>query len=432
VRERLCYAALFLGVSVALVAAFRVDKHLATDGAHYFATIADTGGFLRVDPTRWAAETLIQWPLVAAVRAGVTSIPALKAVFGLGIFLNWALSFALCLFATRREGAAPLALPILAMAAVSLPADFILAGEHHVMVLLAPPILLLVLRREAPTWGDGLALVLALLAFAWSYPTALVPALLFAALLGLRLRLDRSDRRATAIRAAALALSLAAFAIGLGAVIAPRGRDNAELFRLALPMVVHFPETLLPAAFSLLFLAGLAGRPRLWGTLAVVPLALYAAHAVTAEHGLDAVTSMSARTLSVTLLPPLLVLGTLVKLGGKATTRLQAALLAAMVAAVAVRHVRHTADWEGYRSDMASVLSTQRGFVPVEATELDANPCRWAWTSPQLSVIWSAPAVRAIVLNRADAAWQVYDPRTRRILERYVTYDPALGRAEPR
>ncbi len=431
-RERLFYAALFLGVSVALGAGFRVDKHLATDGAHYFVSVADTGSFLRVDPARWAAETIVQWPLVAAVRAGVTSIPALKAVFALGIFLSWALSFALCLFATRREGSAPLALPILAMAAVCLPADFILAGEHHVMVLLAPPILLLVLRREAPTWGDGAALVASLLAFAWSYPTAILPSLLFAALLGARLWFDRSSRRATAIRAAALALTLVAIAVGLGAVLAPRAHDNAVLFRLALPMVFHFPETLLPAAFSLLFLASLVTLPRLLGTLALVPLALAAAHAATAEHGLDAVTSMSARTLSVTLLPPLLLLGVAVAIRGGAATRFQAALLAAFVAVVAVRHVRSAADWEVYRSDMRSVLGTQRGFVPVEATELDGNPCRWAWTSPQLSVVWSAPAVQAIVLNRSDAAWQDYDPRTHRVLERFVTYDPALDAAGPR
>ena len=129
-RTRVLYLFLFGLISVALFDAFSIDKHLSADGVHYFVEILDSGTFYRVDWARRFAEFIIQWPLVLAVRAGVTQVPLLSACFALGIYLPYLLSFALSLHAVRRENPALLSLPLLSMVSVNLPAHFILAGEH--------------------------------------------------------------------------------------------------------------------------------------------------------------------------------------------------------------------------------------------------------------------------------------------------------------
>lgn len=428
---RLPFVLLFLCISVALLNSFRMDRHLSADGVHYFRTILDGGGFCRVEPGRWFAETLTQWPLVVAVRAGVTDVPVLKAVFAAGLYLPWALAFGLCLRAVRRENPAPLALPILAMACVDLPADAILAGEHHVMVLLASPILLLILRREAPTWGDGLLLLTSLVAFTATYPTAFLPALLFSLLLAGRLRAGPVDPRVATIRGLALLLSLATVAIGVLSSASPRDPANREFFRHSIRVIADDPEILLPAVFSILFLVAMTSRGRAWFALAAVPLVLFVPYSLWAVSSMTALDSFAARTLTVTLLPPLLLLTVVVHARAPNVSRLGLGLLGVAVLAIVAANVRRSTGWSRYRAEMVSVLKTQRGFIPVEATALDHDPFRWGWTSPDLSVVWSWPLVRAIVLNRRAEAWEPFDPQRTLVLKRYVRYDSVFEEADP-
>lgn len=427
----LLFVFLFACLSVALLNSFWIDKHLSADGVHYFRAVLDSGDFLRVDPARWFAETLIQGPLVLAVRAGVTEVPTLSAVFAVGIYLPYALSFALCLFAVRRENASLLALPILSMASANLPADYILAGEHHVMLLLASPILLLVLRRTAPTAWDGFLLLLALLVFTRSYQTAVVPALLFAVLLAARLASDRRNRSASVVRGLALALSIATIVVGVPSIANPHDPTNRDFFRHSLKAIVTFPEALVPAAFSMLYLLGLGSRRRVVLAFPAVALVLYVPFVLGTDHGLSALASFSTRTLSVTLLPVLLLLAVVAHARGPSLGGPAQALLVAMVLAIVSWNIRHSADWSRYRDDMTKVLGNERGFVPLERTDLDHNPCRWGWTSPGLSVVWSWPVVRAIVVNRVNEPWEPFDPRRTLILKRYVLYDPVFAGVDP-
>jgi hypothetical protein len=315
------------------------------------------------------------------------------------------------------------------MATVNLPTDYILAGEHQVMVLLASPILLLILRRTSPTWGDGLVLWGTLLAFARSYPTAAVPALLFAVLLGIRLVSERGSRRAMVIRSGALLLSLATAAIAIVAVLNPRDATNREYFAIAHFMVLH-PLILFPSAASLSFLLGQVSQRALWRrswtVLAVGFLLAYAPFAFASEHGLRAHQSVAARTGTATVLPLLLLVTVALHRRG---TRLGAGskvLLAAIVLMVVQQSVRHSAHWAHYRDEMLEVLRSEVGYVPVERTRLHGHPCRWGWTSPYLSVVWSYPVVRAIVENPVGEPWQPFDPRRTFVLRRYVRYDPVF------
>ena len=91
--------ALFTVISAALWIGFSADTYFASDGSFYFAIILDNATFTNVAPSRAHAEYLTQWPLVLAVRSGVTDLYALEIFFGLGVWFPWILSFALSLYA---------------------------------------------------------------------------------------------------------------------------------------------------------------------------------------------------------------------------------------------------------------------------------------------------------------------------------------------
>lgn len=425
------YLVLFGLISVALLAAFAVDKHLSADGVHYFVEVLDGESFYRNDWTRRFAEYATQWPLVLAVRAGLTDVPALSAIYAVGIYLPFLLSFALSVYAVRGENPALLSLPLLSMASVNLPAHSVLSGEHHVMVLLASPILLLILRRERPTSWDGAFLALALVIFSRTYPTAVAPALLFAFLLAIRLHRDRDDPQARVFRILALVLSVAAAAFAMYSILNPRSPTNQLNFRRSIPMIFEHPETLLPAVFSVLFLLGLVSRRRIWPILAATCLALYVPYVTLAQHGMTAHESFAARTLSITLLPSLLLLAVAVRSRAPSLVGWRRVLLAAMLLVAVVWNVRQSSDWARYRGEMIRVLRTERGFVPMAATALDEDPRRWGWTNPELSVVWSYPVVRAIVENAPNQFWEPYDPRRVLILKRYVRYDAVFAGVDP-
>jgi len=434
-ESRRFFIVLFLSIAAALLNDFRIDKHLSADGVLYFTSILDSGDFYRVDATRRFAEYATQWPLVLAVRAGLSNVPALSAVYALGLFLPVVFGFAICLFAVRGERATPLCLPLLVLATVSLPSDYILAGEHHVMTLLASPILLLILRRSSPTAWDGIALVSCLAVFTRTYPSAVASAFLFAVLITYRLISERSDHRAALIRGVALLLCLATLVLGTSAILNPRDLNNREQFWKVLAVILVQPEIVLVTAASTLFLIGLAIRLRTGqmaaSILAASSLALSLPYVLGARYGLSAHQSVAARTLTATLLPTLLLLAVLVHVCAPRLSGFPKVLLAGIVLTVVAGSFVHSAHWARYRGAMKDVLRTARGFVPVERTRLLDNPCRWGWASPGLSVVWSFPVVRAIVENPRGEPWVPFDPRLKLLLQKYVRYDPVFAGVDP-
>ena len=92
-RIRRLAIALFAVISGALWIGFAADTYFASDGSFYFSIILDNATFTGVAPSRAHAEYLTQWPLVLAVRSGVTDLETLEIFFGFGIWFPWILSF---------------------------------------------------------------------------------------------------------------------------------------------------------------------------------------------------------------------------------------------------------------------------------------------------------------------------------------------------
>jgi hypothetical protein len=159
-------------------------------------------------------------------------------------------------------------------------------------------------------------------------------------------------------------------------------------------------------------------------TLVALPL-LGAAGAVPGWPGLSAAVwagdSFSSRTLSMTLLPPLLLAATLLMRRDERTVFTAAhltafALCTITLAAVGVHENRQ---WIDFRTSFRQVLATRTGLVPIESTPLATHPAGWPWNNAILSYLWSGNVVRAVVRNRSDVEWEPFDPRTTAILEQY-------------
>jgi hypothetical protein len=107
------------------------------------------------------------------------------------------------------------------------------------------------------------------------------------------------------------------------------------------------------------------------------------------------------------------------------------AVLTVFVATLVVGNVRFSSDWNDFRKSLTQIVTTQEGFVPIEGTAVSYSRFGWDWNNTQLGLVWSAPRVRAILLNREDVLWEPFDPHRQLILREYLEYDPRLERAVP-
>ena len=80
-------------------------------------------------------------------------------------------------------------------------------------------------------------------------------------------------------------------------------------------------------------------------------------------------------------------------------------------------------NWNNFRRQVIQLVKTHQGYIPIEETKLKDNPYRWSWNNTELGLVWSAPCVRAILLNQHDGAWEPFNPRETLVLKNYLQYD---------
>ena len=429
---------LFLLFSAALFNSFRIDKHLSADGVNNLAIVIETHDFIRAGWGRQSAHCQVQWPLVLGVAAGVRDIPTLSWLYALGIYLPFLLSFAICLFALRGQNRSLLAFPLLSMVGIALSSDYMLPGAHNVMASLTWPILLLLLRRRALAWADGVLLWGLLLLFFRTYEPGAAPAVLF--VLAAAIRLWRGPKRRTwkqrVILIGCLTLGMLVILASVGCVVNHHAPGNRASFVVAIIQQLASLEACVSLCFCVLITLAVVSR---WKVLAIafaiaalVPVALYRYYAVLfAPYGVSASVSFACRSLCVTLLPLLLVSAVATWYVRGKLGRIGWTVLAVFVATMVVGNLRFSSDWNDFRKSVTHVVTTEEGFVPIEKTGLSGNRCGWDWNNTQLGLVWSAPNVRAILLNAENLAWEPFDPRRQLILQEYLAYDERLRRAVP-
>ncbi len=420
--SRYIFPLLFLFISLSLINSFYVDKHLSADGVHLFTNILDSGDFTYIAWSRQFADYLTEWPLVLATKLGINDIPILIKVFALGIYLPYLISFGICIYALRNEKKVLLLFLLTSIVAINLASDYILAGAHHVMVNISWPIILILLRRNVLTWVDGFLLWILLILFSRLYETAIIPALIYSVICFVRLYYYRQKEQKIII-GVALLLCFLVSAISLYFIINARDPVNRASFIRGITAVLKNPEALSATSFILIYTIGLLLKKHIIIISAVSPLIIYAFVNLFVNHSVTADVSFSSRTLSVTLLPVLLVGAILVWYSKSELNRTGVLVFVVFILVMVVGNLYNAKNWNNFRHQVIQLVKTHQGYIPIEETKLKDNPYRWPWNNTQLGLIWSAPCVKAILLNQHDVHWEPFNPRETLVLKNYLQYD---------
>lgn len=417
--------ALFAVISGALWIGFAADTYFASDGSFYFAIILDNATFTNIAPSRAHAEYLTQWPLVMAVRSGVTDQATLEMFFGLGIWFPWVLSFAISLYATRDRPALILFF-LISMVSLNLSAWCLIYGEHLTLLSLAWPIFYFgILRRRLTIW-EQLLTALLLVAHLKLYETTLVSGAMFTLIFSFRAWVEKHPRERWGSGILA-ALALASVVIAVTWILFPRDPENRGHFLGAILASLAHPYPWIGVSFVVLNVVGVMfNSTKALLAAWIVPLVIGALSLL--SPGIMGGISFSTRTLTLTALPLLMAVTFLFSLSNFKLTRKWALSVSAVVVGVSLLHVRHLQSWMAFRSEFQGILKEERGFVdPADHDDID----HWGWTNPLLSYVWAKGEVKSVILNRNfEDGYEPFDPFTEMVMEKYLDQKPDFLREE--
>lgn len=102
------------------------DRSLYADGAHEFVRVLQAQDFVVLMWSRHFAFYIYEFPLVLAIKCGITNLPLLRLAFGLGCFLPWPLALMFCRWISPEN----FWLAAAGCAAGYLNAAYMAVGEH--------------------------------------------------------------------------------------------------------------------------------------------------------------------------------------------------------------------------------------------------------------------------------------------------------------
>ena len=430
-RLDLFWLALLVLYLIHAVAALRTERVLWGDGAYYMLQILEDREFALGDFSRSGADVLMELPLMASLRLGITDLDGLKLAFGLPPFLFAPLCMALCFWMAGPDKTA-LCYPLATLAAGSMNTELLVIHESRAALFLFWPILFGLLdpwRRSRTLWVSALLSVPFIAAY--ESAIALGPLLAFVAWERSRRETSRGLRAASSFCAAAAIL---ATLVALRSVIQPTHPANFALFKQSWSVVswdggigVHLSLAILALAVlgafggtrlrdGLTLMAGVACVAGVW-----VSLSDPAHLAVESQY--------RARILNV-ILPALasfaLVFGP--RLGVKIV--LSRDVLGLLFVAQVALQLQMTAQWSAFRQLTREQLGCVHGLIPVDTALAARLPERklssqWmrGWHHPALSFLDRAGALNAVLgVSNGYTSWQPFDARHADDLPRLSRY----------
>jgi len=428
VTEYKVYLAVFLITTLTLFIKFYADKHLAADGAGYFYHILETRDFAHVAWSRRFAEYLSQWPLVLAVWFGLTDISTLKNFFAVGIYFPYLLSFSLCCYAVRDENKSLLWLPLAGYISFNSISDYNLIAEYHVMGLMTWPILLLLLKSRPLNWREGGVLCLLLILFTRMYEAAAVVGvvLFIAALLRIFLYRENCDR---IISIVAMILLIVVISIATLYILNPRSIVNRGSFIESIWVTRRNWEVLATYGFLGMFSLGwlIPERMNLLRksvfAVSLLPIIYYAFLRVTTDYAMTAYISFSSRSLSVVILPSLVLLGIILVSLKHRLNRTGLSIFVVSFIVMVGFNLFDLRNWIHVKQEFLIEINSDARYRSIDDTRLRNSHYRWSWNNSLLSLVWAEPCVRTIILNSPEGPQGPVDPRERVVLKRYLKYD---------
>lgn len=410
--------ALFVVISGSLWIGFAADTYFASDGSFYFAIILDNATFTNIAPSRAHAEFLTQWPLVMAVRSGVTDLGALEMFFGIGIWFPWVLSFVISLYATR-ERPALIFFFLISMVSLNLSAWCLIYGEHLTLLSLAWPIFYFGILRRRLTVFEQLLTALLLVAHLKLYETTLVSGAIFTVIFTFRAWVEKHPRERWGSGILA-ALALASVVIAVTWILFPRDPENRGHFLGAILASLGHPYPWIGVSFVILNTVGIVfSSSRALLAAWVTPLVIGVVSLL--SPGIMGGISFSTRTLTLTALPLLMLVTFMFSLSRFKLTKGWALSVSAVVVGISLLHVRHLQSWGSFKGEFQEILKEEKGFVkPADHDDID----HWGWTNPLLSYVWADGEVKAVILNCNEGGYEPFDPYHETVMERYLVRKP--------
>lgn len=436
VRQEFIYLLIFVIASISLFVKFYVDKHLALDGVGYFVHILEQQDFAEVAWSRRFTEYLSEWPLVLAVRLGVTDISALIKVFAIGIYFPYLLSFILCWWAVRDDNKSLLWFPLAGYIAFNILSDYDLIADHHVMAVMTWPILVILLKSRALSWREGIVLWVVIIIYSRTYETAALTAAMLFPLAVVRLFRFRSQQEKIII-GISLILLIAVVAVAVVYIIYPRSFMNRGNFLDSIWVNRRNWEAVATCAslgiFSLAWL--ISGRwirvKNCLFILALIPILYYMFLRFTSDYAMTAYISFSSRTLSGIVLPGLIVLAAIVVYTRRKISHTGLAVFLVIFLTMICFNLADLRNWIGVKQEFLKIVDSDKRYIFIDETPLSDSHYRWSWNNSLLSLVWSGTCVSTIVLNTPDDPQGPIDPRKRLILTRYLSFDRYFTTVDP-
>jgi hypothetical protein len=418
-------------IVASLVIKVGLEKQLSLDGVHYFFQILENRDFFYVAWSRRYAEYLIEWPLVLAVKAGLQDIRLLSRIFGFGILLVYSFSIVYSWYLVRKVAPVAIVFPVASYLIIALTGDYWFVGEHHVMTALSWPLLFLLLKKAPLRIHEWLLLLLIAGAFTRLYETSVLAIIVFLGCLVFRfLKTEAKGHRAGFVLVGVLLIIGACISIQF--ILFPvsgvnRGSFIDSIWRLEKIIELRFLGFAL-AALLFGWVLEVVGQKKLaqityW--IAIVPIGMYVISRVTTDYALTAYWSFSSRTLTGIALPLLLACTIWAYYQKTQVSRLAVQIFFVAATVFIFSNLVDQGNWLSVKADMKKITEQvpEGTYIDVWDTRLKGNHFRFTWNNPLLSVVWSFPCVRAVILNSPnEAGWQPFDPKKTAILKNYIKY----------
>jgi hypothetical protein len=411
---------------VQIYAAFSL-RALYADGAHFLVHILVSRTFWILEPSRGSVEFLMQIPIVAAIKFGITDIEKLSIVFCITLEFLPLLLVGLCFFLLPADRKILFILPACHYFFGSLSAGFAPIAEgptaaayfwallygtmfaksnRSSLLLLALGVILGCLLHQALSF---LAIVLAIAAFA-------------------RMRNENSP----AVRSFFLGLSAWFIVVSIVEIefaIHPRDLMNRQSFAEDLLKLhwltnvtgsINVPAAIGMVGFGAVFLAVVFPRYEfLVVLLSFIAVAALVEGAFLSDAMVSPSLQFAARNHPTFVSLPLSIIALLEYKSEGFLQRWLPRSTSAIVTTIAIGalawHVVGIRDWTNYLQAFREELNARSGLITWEqllndSTESHAQLFRrmyWSWTNPDMSILLSPKGrVSSIVMNPATVAWQ--------------------------
>lgn len=407
-------------------------RSLYADGAFNFINDLANNQFAGFSGVRSIADDIFEFPMLMAMRLGVTNLFWLRLLFGFGRLIPWPVALLLCYRIAPRH----FWLAALACGAGYLNASFVAVGEHIVAhAFFWPAVFALAFARPLTPFAAA-ALLLSALILLESYESLLFMGPFLAAVALWRAFDPKNVAWARCIYFAAAVLFIMAAAIAFFAVSKPSNGRELGGFRVdAINMLFHPGWTMKWTALWILLMAGICLSEPFQRAAAhpcapfflIFAIGLWGAWPLLKPDDLNPARQFNARFLDLAiplaLLPVALAVAALPK-WFEARRQHLVVLSAALLLAQSLWQISATWQWQSFVGILRGVLASRSGYLSLSETPLVQGSIPgqslhfvggvFDWDNPCLCIALSPGGRVRMMLHSAPdgyvARWQPFDP----------------------